>query len=258
MSANVAEAFGHFLFPVGFDAGLARGKCDAGDYKQQRNIAQGIEVKARGHTHTGDGEAGQRRAKNARAIVLNGVEGNGVQSVLARNKIPDGRRVRGGVEGDDDARQKGDDDDLVDLDDAKLRGDGERKGENHHGRLGTEQHGAARRAVGDDSAEQRKHQSGNLLREADHTEPKRGIGELQDKPALRHVLHPGADVGDQISGPEKAEFAVAEGAEPAAARRKKEIEWPAGNGVSGRFHRRWNGGCVVSHRQQGAGNFNPA
>src|SRR6478752_2774883 len=41
------------------------------------------------------------------------------------------------------------------------------------------------------------------------------IGELQHQPALGDVLHPGADVGEEIAGPEEAEVTMAESASKA-------------------------------------------
>ncbi len=48
--------------------------------------------------------------------------------------------------------------------------------------------------------------------EADHAQPECGVGELQHEPALGDVLHPGADVGEEVAGPEEAEVTMAQGA----------------------------------------------
>ncbi len=39
------------------------------------------------------------------------------------------------------------------------------------------------------------------------------MGQLQYQPRLSHVLHPGADEGHELSGPEQPEVPVAQGAE---------------------------------------------
>jgi hypothetical protein len=55
-------------------------------------------------------------------------------------------------------------------------------------------------------------QKRNGAAEADNAEPESGVvGEREDEPALGHILHPGADVGEKIAAPEEAEVGIAEG-----------------------------------------------
>ncbi len=53
---------------------------------------------------------------------------------------------------------------------------------------------------------------GNRRGKAHHAQPECGVGELQHQPALGDVLHPGANVGEEVAGPEEPEVAVAQGA----------------------------------------------
>ena len=55
--------------------------------------------------------------------------------------------------------------------------------------------------------------NGNGAGKADHAQPEGGAGERENQPALGHVLHPGADVGEKVAAPEEAEVGVAQGAD---------------------------------------------
>jgi hypothetical protein len=49
--------------------------------------------------------------------------------------------------------------------------------------------------------------------ESDDAEPEGGVGEGEDEPAAGNVLHPAADVGGEIAGPEEAEVGIAQSAD---------------------------------------------
>ena len=49
--------------------------------------------------------------------------------------------------------------------------------------------------------------------EADNAQPEGGVGQRKHQPALGHVLHPGADVGEEVAAPEEAEVGIAKGAD---------------------------------------------
>ena len=57
-----------------------------------------------------------------------------------------------------------------------------------------------------------KKQKRNGPAKADHAEPEGGvIAEGEHQPALGDVLHPGADVGEEVAAPEEAEVGIAQG-----------------------------------------------
>src|SRR6185437_1925918 len=62
------------------------------------------------------------------------------------------------------------------------------------------------------AADERKEQNGKRCGKANHAKPESGVGKLQHQPALGNVLHPCADVGEEVAGPEETEVAVAQGA----------------------------------------------
>ena len=63
------------------------------------------------------------------------------------------------------------------------------------------------------AAERAEGEDGDLGAEPGGAEQQFGVGEAVDQPALGHILHPGADQGDDLPGEEEAEIAVAQGAE---------------------------------------------
>ena len=67
-------------------------------------------------------------------------------------------------------------------------------------------------AIGNHAADESKEQDRDGRGKAHHAQPECGVGELQHQPALGDVLHPGADVGEEVAGPEEAEVAMAQGA----------------------------------------------
>ena len=79
-----------------------------------------------------------------------------------------------------------------------------------------EQQVAAIVAVGDDAADQRQQQDRQLAEEVVEAEVERRFGELEDEPALRDLLHPGADRRGEGAEPQDAEIPVGERGERAA------------------------------------------
>src|SRR5580765_2531555 len=94
--------------------------------------------------------------------------------------------------------------------DKSQRGHGESK--SHHGRLRDHEQLALVHVVSNYAADESKEQNGNGRAEADHAQPESGVGELKHEPALGDVLHPGADVGEEVTGPEETEVTMAQGA----------------------------------------------
>ena len=68
-------------------------------------------------------------------------------------------------------------------------------------------------AVGDDAADQREQQDRQLAHERVEAEEerRRGAGERDDQPRLRHLLHPRADARGQGAEPQQTEVPVGEG-----------------------------------------------
>ena len=71
-------------------------------------------------------------------------------------------------------------------------------------------------AIGDDAAEQREQQDGQLAEEVVQAEVEGRLGQVEDEPALRDLLHPGADGRRECAEPEDPEVTVGERRERAA------------------------------------------
>ena len=71
-------------------------------------------------------------------------------------------------------------------------------------------------AIGDDAAEQREQQDGQLAEEVVEAEVEGRLGQVEDEPALRHLLHPGADRRGERAEPEDPEVPVDKRRERAA------------------------------------------
>ena len=80
-------------------------------------------------------------------------------------------------------------------------------------RLRGDHHVAAADAVGSHASERRENENRNLSGESDDPEKERRSGHAVDEPGLRHVLHPRADQGDELSAEEKLEIAMPQRAE---------------------------------------------
>jgi hypothetical protein len=76
-----------------------------------------------------------------------------------------------------------------------------------------EEHATLVDSIGDDTAEDGKDEERNGSGKADDAEPEGRIGEGEHEPALGYVLHPCADVGEEVAGPEEAEAGMAQGAD---------------------------------------------
>ena len=87
----------------------------------------------------------------------------------------------------------------------------ERHGHLHD--LRRQHHVPAIAAIGDDAADQREEQDRRFADEAVEAEIKRrrGAGERDDQPRLRHLLHPGADARGERAEPKQPEIAVGQG-----------------------------------------------
>ena len=97
-------------------------------------------------------------------------------------------------------------------------GQGERR--RHLDELRAEQHVPAVVAIGDDAADQREQHDRQLAEEIVEPEVERRVGQLEDQPGLRDLLHPVADGRGEGAEPQDAEVAVVEGGKGAADERK--------------------------------------
>ena len=66
-------------------------------------------------------------------------------------------------------------------------------------------------AVGEDARGERDEQHRQAAERGDQADVVGGVGELQDEPPLRHVLHPRADQGRPLPEEEQPEVPVAQG-----------------------------------------------
>ena len=92
----------------------------------------------------------------------------------------------------------------------------ERQRRRHLHVLRREQQPAAIVAVGDDAADQRQQQDRQLAEEVVEAEVERRLGELEDEPALRDLLHPGPHRRGEGTEPQDAKIAIGERRERAA------------------------------------------
>ena len=89
------------------------------------------------------------------------------------------------------------------------------EGRRHLDVLRAEQQLPAIVAIGDDAAEHREEQDRQLAEEVVEPQVERGLRQLEDQPALRHLLHPRADGRGEGAEPEHREIAISEGGEGA-------------------------------------------
>ena len=87
---------------------------------------------------------------------------------------------------------------------------GERERRRHLDVLRSEQQLPAIVPIGDDAADEREEQDRQLAEEVVEPQVERGLRQLEDEPALRHLLHPRADGGGEGAEPEHPEIAIGE------------------------------------------------
>ena len=219
MAADIAEAGGEGVEDGGVVLADLFWVADAEEGGEDGEEADAVEEEVAGDADGGHGVSAEGGAEDAGEIELRGVEGNRVREVFAGNKAGDKGLVAGCVHGLGDAVEEAEDGDFPDVDQrsaVRVPEPGEEgQGEclDHHGGLGGQQEAALVDAVGDDSAIEREKEEGEGAGEGDDAEPEGGVGEGEDEPAEGDVLHPGADVGSEVAGPEEAEVGVAEGAD---------------------------------------------
>ena len=120
------------------------------------------------------------------------------------------RLIRGAAEG---LRHAGDErqrQDVPDADVAEVDQRRERERRRHLDVLRAEQQAASIVAIGDDAADQREQQDRQLPEKVVEPEEERRLRQIEDQPALRDLLHPGADRGGEGAEPQDAEIAIGE------------------------------------------------
>ena len=70
-------------------------------------------------------------------------------------------------------------------------------------------------AIGDDAADHREEEDRQLAEEVVEPEVERRFREVENEPALRDLLHPGADGRGESAEPEHGKIAIGEGGESA-------------------------------------------
>ena len=98
---------------------------------------------------------------------------------------------------------------TFDLDIGQRRHD---ESKNHHGRLRNHKQLALVDVVRNNAADEREQQNGKRCSETDHAQPESRISGLKHEPSLGNRLHPGADVGKEVAGPEEAEVSMSQSA----------------------------------------------
>ena len=156
-------------------------------------------------------QSGNGRPHHARGVEYRRIEGDGVDQIVLAGHLDHQRLPAGHIEGIDHAEQAGEREHVPDL---HATGEGEgRQGERlqHGQRLCHDDHLAAGKTVGRDPAQRSQGEHGDLGAEPCGPEQKFRVGEAVHQPALRHVLHPGADQRDDLAADEEAEIAVPQG-----------------------------------------------
>ena len=195
-------------------AALRRRRCvpdvqrqNRGDHRQKR---QAVEAEARHHAEGGEGRAGEERTDHAGQVELDRVERDRVRHVVLADERRQQRLIRGSAEG---LRESGDDrqrEHVPDAHDVPVDERGQRERGGHLNALRREQQPPPVVAIGDDAADQREQQDGQLAekRIEAQEERRRGAGDREHQPALRDLLHPGADGRGEGPEPHHAEVAV--------------------------------------------------
>ena len=138
-------------------------------------------------------DAGEQRPEHAREIELNRVERDRVRQVLLVHERRDQRLIGGTAEG---LREPGHERQRQDVPDAHVAEEHQRRQNERGGHLDVlraEQQTTAIVAIGDDAADQREQQDRQLAEEIIEPEEERRLGEIENQPALRDLLHPRAD-----------------------------------------------------------------
>ena len=120
----------------------------------------------------------------------------------------------GQVERVGDAVEGGEHGDVPVLDLSRAVEGGQREGLKHERALCQQEKASLADAIGERAGEEGQEEHGAELERADHAELEGRARQFEDDPRLPHALHPRTDERDELSGPEEAEVAMAEGAEP--------------------------------------------
>jgi hypothetical protein len=142
----------------------AKGEASSDDH---RDIADAVRKEAPAFADFRHEDSGDRRADDARAVEHGRVQRYGVHQILLADHVNEKGLAAWDVEGVDDAEQRGENEDVPDLNDSGERQSAQNKGENHRSGLGSDDDLLAVFPVGDD-APQRSHQENReLARESD-------------------------------------------------------------------------------------------
>ena len=180
-------------------------------------VAHAVEKEAHSHAPGADQDARERRPEHAGGVEERRVERDRAQQVFLPHHLHEERLARGDVEGVHDPEQCGERDHPPDRHGLRPHQHRERERLEHLQRL-REHHGAAFvHAVGHDARVQREQQHTERADRRDEADVERGVGELQDQPALGHRLHPRARKRDGLAEEEEAEVAMREGTKRSAA-----------------------------------------
>jgi hypothetical protein len=197
-------------------AAPARQQQEREDRGQER---QGVQAEAGGGAELVEGDAGQHRAHDAREIELDRVERHGVRQVLAihqRRHQSLISRTAEGLREPDDERQAQNHPDLHGVGEQKDR---EKGGAAHLHVLRAEQDTAAVHTIGQDPAEEGKHEKRRVAQKCVEAQQEGRSRHREDQPVLRHLLHPRPDTRGEGAHPHQAEIAVREGLERLEQRR---------------------------------------
>jgi CRISPR/Cas system endoribonuclease Cas6 (RAMP superfamily) len=123
------------------------------------------------------------------------------------------RLARGNIEGVHHPERRRQHEDVPDAHPAGEREGRQRESQQHGGRLGGDDQAVAAVAVGHDASRGRQQEHRNLGSKPGRAQQHRRSREPVNQPRLRHILHPGADEGDELAGKEEPEIAVLEGAQ---------------------------------------------
>ena len=182
---------------------------------------QGVDEERPARPEGGEHDAPDRRPEGTGRVELGGVEGDGVEQVLAGHELGHERLPGRDAEPAGEPAEQEQHEDDGDAPHARRPCRGQQQGEQELHGAGDEQHRPARVPVGERAAPRPGQHHRQVGDEAGEAEPGAAVGDPVDHERDGHVLEPGAAARQQRRAPHQAEVAEPERDEraPALARR---------------------------------------
>ena len=180
-------------------------KQQAGEHGEE---AHSVEHEAGADTEGGDDDAGERGPDDARAVEQAGVERDRVRQLALPDELEGQRLPAWCVEDESDPAQGGEDEHQREGRRAGQDKSRQRGGDDHLGRLRPDEQPSCLDAVGHPARDEAEDREGKEAAEGERADGEGGVGELQDEPGKRDVLHPRSRDRDDLAGEEEPVVAV--------------------------------------------------